>query len=205
MTTPLLLVLFAYLVGATPSSLWIGRAVHGVDLRKVGSGNLGATNAYRILGARTAIPVLLLDLTKGWLPVALFPRLAPEAGFGWTIAYGAAAILGHVFSFWVSFRGGKGIATSTGVFLALAPWALLVGFGVWLLVVLLTGYVSLGSILAALILPAAVLLTATGPGENGLFVFSLSLALLVLWAHRANIGRLLRGEERKIRQRERGS
>jgi len=196
-TLSILLVALAYVFGATPTSYWVGRAFYGVDLRKVGSGNLGATNAFRTLGARAAVPVMLVDLLKGWIPVALFPRLTPESPFGWTLGYGAAAILGHVFSFWVRFRGGKGVATSAGVFLALAPWAVLVSLVAWIAAVALTGYVSLGSILAALTLPLAMLLSPH-PGGTTALIFACALSLFVIWAHRSNVRRLLRGEERRF-------
>jgi glycerol-3-phosphate acyltransferase PlsY len=199
MTRPILLVALAYLLGSTPTSYWVGRLFHGVDLRTVGSGNLGATNAYRALGARAAVPVMIVDVLKGWAPVALFPRLA-DAPFGWTLGYGAAAIFGHVFSFWVGFRGGKGVATSAGVFLGLAPWAVLVALGIWLSTLALTGYVSLGSILAALTLPIAMLFTPHAGGRAAL-LFTVGLSLFVIWAHRGNIVRLFRGEERRFGKR----
>ena len=194
---PLLLVGVAYLVGATPTSYWVGRAISGTDLRRVGSGNLGATNVLRVLGWKAAVPVLLIDVAKGWLPVALFPLVDGSGAAGMALAYGAATILGHVFSFWVGFRGGKGVATSTGVFLALAPWALLIAFGVWLVVVSTTRMVSLGSILAGVTLPLAVWLTPHRGGEWTV-PFTVALALFVVWAHRANIARILRGEENRF-------
>lgn len=197
MTLPLLLVAAAYVLGATPTSLWVGRAVFGVDLRQRGSGNLGATNVYRVLGWKPALPVILVDVAKGWAPVALFPLAAPGAGTGWLLAWGGAAIIGHVFSFWAGFRGGKGIATSAGVFLALAPWGALAGFVAWLLVLVATRYVSLGSMIAALVLPVAVALTPHRGGTATLW-FTVVLAAFVIWAHRANIGRLRRGEESRI-------
>lgn len=197
--TPVLFLFLAYVLGATPSSLWVGRLFHGVDLRGEGSGNLGATNAFRVLGWQAALPVMLADVLKGFVPVALFPTLAGTESPGWLLAFGAAAILGHVFSFWVGFRGGKGVATSAGVFLALAPWALLVGFSVWLGLVLLTRIVSVGSIAAALVLPVAVLLTPSAGGD-AVVVFSVLLGIFVVWAHRSNLRRLLRGEERRIGQ-----
>jgi acyl phosphate:glycerol-3-phosphate acyltransferase len=197
MTLPLLLVVAAYVLGATPTSLWVGRAVFGVDLRREGSGNLGATNVFRVLGWKPALPVVLADVAKGWIPVALFPLATPGVAPGWLLAWGGAAIIGHVFSFWAGFRGGKGIATSAGVFIALAPWAALAGFVVWLLVVLTTRYVSLGSLLAALILPVAVAVTPHQGGAATLW-FTLVLATFVIWAHRANIRRLLRGEENRF-------
>lgn len=197
-----LLLLLAYLIGATPTSHWVGRGVYGVDLRREGSGNLGATNTFRVLGWKAALPVVLVDVGKGWLPVWLFPSLdGTGAGWGWALAYGGAAIAGHIFSVWVRFRGGKGVATSAGVFLALAPWAVLVGFATFALTVAVTRYVSLGSILAAAVLPFAVAVTRPAlPDEArpGLLAFTSALAVFVVWAHRSNIGRLLRGEEKRI-------
>ena len=196
---PLLLLVVAYLLGAIPTSFWVARAVYGIDLRHEGSGNLGATNTFRVLGWKAALPVMLVDVAKGWLPAWLFPAL-DGARWEWALAYGAAAILGHVFSVWVRFRGGKGVATSAGVFLALAPWAVLAGFAVWLAVVLTTRIVSLGSILAALTVPVAVLLTPH-QGGDALLAFTVALALFVLWAHRANVVRLLRGQEHRFGRR----
>lgn len=199
---PTFLVL-SYVLGATPTSYWVGRAFHGKDLRREGSGNLGATNVFRVLGWQWAVPVVVLDVLKGYVPVAVFPALA-GAGFGWTLAFGAAAIAGHVFSFWVRFRGGKGVATGGGVFLGLAPWAVLGALGVWCLLTFTTGYVSLGSVGAALVLPLLVALTPHRGGV-GLVAFAVALAAFVIWAHRANVRRLLRREEHGFRRREPGS
>jgi glycerol-3-phosphate acyltransferase PlsY len=194
---PILLVLLAYVLGATPTSYWIGKAAFGVDLRQKGSGNLGATNTLRVLGLKAALPVAVFDVFKGWLPVWLFPQLHGSAPWAWTLAYAGAAIVGHVFSFWVRFRGGKGMATSAGAFLALAPWALLVGGVVWVGVTFTTRIVSLGSIAAAAALPPA---TYFLPHQGGapLVGFTTALAAFVIWAHRSNIGRLLRGEENRF-------
>ncbi len=197
MTVPILLLAAAYLLGATPTSYWVGRGLRGIDLREHGSGNLGATNVFRVLGWKAALPVVVVDVLKGWVPVALFPALHPGVSEGWTLAFGAAAIIGHVFSFWVGFRGGKGVATSAGVFLALSPWGVLIALAVWMIAVALTRYVSLGSILAAAVLPVAVFLLPHG-GGNLLKAFTLALAAFVIWAHRANIRRLLRGEENRF-------
>lgn len=191
----LLLVPGAYVLGATPTSHWVALRFHGVDLRERGSGNLGATNTYRELGAGVALPVLLFDIFKGWGPVFLALHLA-GAGTGLAVATGAAAVLGHVFSFWVGFRGGKGVATGAGVFLALSPLALGIVFLVWLATLALTRIVSLGSILAALLLPAAV--WATGSAGGPTLVFASAVALFVIWAHRDNLRRLFRGEEGRI-------
>ena len=190
------LLALSYLLGATPTSYWIGRAFHGLDLREHGSGNLGATNAFRVLGPTWALPVVAIDLAKGFLPVLFFPDLV-GADLGWTIAFGAAAIVGHIFSLWVGFEGGKGIATSAGVFLALAPWAVLGSFVVWAVLALPTGYVSLGSLGAAVSLPVFVALT-NHQGGMALVWFAAALAVLVVGAHRSNIRRLLDGTESRF-------
>jgi acyl phosphate:glycerol-3-phosphate acyltransferase len=200
MIQPLLLSLLSYFVGATPTSHWVGRGIYGVDLRKEGSGNLGATNVFRVLGWKAAGPVVVADILKGWLPVALFPALVTGAAPWWALVFGAAAIVGHVCSFWVGFRGGKGVATSAGVFLALAPWAVLIGLAVWLAAVAVSRYVSLGSILAAVVLPGAVVLTPHRGGEATLG-FAVALALFVIWAHRDNIRRLMHGKENRFGRR----
>lgn len=194
------LLLASYLMGATPTSYWVGKVFHDIDLREHGSGNLGATNAFRVMGWAWAIPVMLVDVAKGFVPVWYFPALI-GGSVAWTMAFGAAAILGHVFSIWVGFRGGKGVATSAGVFLGMAPLAVLGGFLVWLAVTGTTRYVSLGSIVAAMILPVLVYSTPH-VGGRGVVAFTTALAGFVIWAHRSNIGRLLRGEERRIGDRE---
>jgi glycerol-3-phosphate acyltransferase PlsY len=195
---PFLLLILAYLLGATPTGLWVGKRFFGIDLRTVGSGNLGATNTFRVLGWKAALPVILVDVLKGWLPTWLFPRLAyAGTAWGWTLAFGAAAILGHVYSVWVRFRGGKGVATSGGVFLALAPWAVLGATAAWTVTVWITRIVSLGSVVAALVLPLAVALTPH-QGGRALTWFSVALGIFVIAAHRANLGRLARGEEHRF-------
>lgn len=196
MTTALAFLALSYLVGAVPTSYVIGKAFHGIDLRDHGSGNLGATNAFRVLGAKSAIPVVVVDVAKGFVPVWLFARLA-GIGFGGALGFGAAAIVGHMFSVFVRFKGGKGMATSAGVFLGLAPWAVLGAFAVWCALTFPTGYVSLGSIAAAAVLPVLIALTPH-QGGMGLLWFATGLSAFVIWAHRANIRRLLRGEENRF-------
>jgi len=196
------LLVLAYLLGSIPTAYWVGKGVHGLDLRKEGSGNLGATNAFRVLGWRSALPVLLVDVAKGWLPAWLFPTLivAPEGGAGmvpWAIAFGAMAITGHVFSIWVKFKGGKGVATSAGVFLALAPLPLLACFFVWVVALGISRTVSLASILAAAALPLAMVLLPHRSGTLGL-LFTLALSVFVIWAHRENIRRLRAGTETRF-------
>ncbi len=195
--TPYLLVLAAYLAGSVPTSYLVGRFGHGVDLRQEGSGNLGATNTFRVLGWRAALPVMIVDVGKGWLPAGIFPLLDGDPSWTWALAYGGAAIVGHIFSVWVAFRGGKGVATSAGVFLAVAPRATLVALLVWLGVIGIFRIVSLASITAAVSLPVAVFMDPDAPGPE-LRWFTVGLALFVIWAHRANIGRLLKGREQRI-------
>ncbi|HEX6309210.1 MAG TPA: glycerol-3-phosphate 1-O-acyltransferase PlsY [Longimicrobiales bacterium] len=195
--TGALLVVASYLLGAIPTSYLVGRLTRGIDLREHGSGNLGATNAFRVLGWRAAMPIFIVDIAKGFLPTYLFPGLDGRTGIGWALAYGAAAIIGHVFSVYVGFRGGKGVATGFGVFLALAPGPVLVGLAIWLLLVFATGYVSLASIAAAAALPA---LIAVSGAEPPVTLLAAGLAAFVIYAHRANVGRLLRGEEHRFRR-----
>lgn len=194
---PWLLLLASYLLGAIPTSYLIGRWARGIDLREHGSGNLGATNAFRVLGWRLSLPVLVVDIAKGWLPVYAFPHLAngPEA---WALAYGAAAIIGHVFSIYVAFRGGKGVATSAGVLLALAPAAIVVGLVVWSILVFTTRIVSVASIAAAAVVPVVIYWTR---GTGAEFWLSVALAAFVIYAHRNNIRRLIRGEEHRFGRR----
>jgi glycerol-3-phosphate acyltransferase PlsY len=193
---PALLLLAAYLLGAFPTSFLVAK-LRGVDLRKVGSGNLGATNAFRVLGWKAAMPVFLVDLLKGWFPTFFFPRWDGSPVAELALGYGAAAIVGHVFSIYVRFKGGKGVATSAGVLFALAPMAVGVALVLWSTLVYLTGYVSLASIVSALIVPIVIALVQ-GPGP--ILWLGSALALFVVFAHRANIKRLLRGEEHRFRR-----
>ena len=195
--TPIFLLLLAYIIGSTPTSFWVGRFVFGVDLRRVGSGNLGATNTFRALGWKAALPVALVDVLKGWFPVWFFPQHDYTSTWIWTLGYAGAAILGHVFSFWVGFKGGKGIATSAGALLGLAPWGVLVALLAWVGVTFSTRIVSLGSLAAAVTLPIS-LFFLPHKGGDALLAFTLGLALFVFWAHRSNIRRLLKGEENRF-------
>ena len=197
--TPFVLLPLAYLLGSIPSSQVMSRWGYGVDLTEKGSGNLGATNVFRVLGWKAALPVVAVDVGKGWLPAWLFHQVDGQTAWAWALAYGAAAIVGHVFSVWVGFKGGKGVATSGGVFLAVAPLALLVGFGVWLVLAFTTRIVSVASMTAAVAVAAVVWIRPpVADGSWALRLFVLALAAFVLWAHRSNIGRLLRGEENRF-------
>ena len=195
----------AYLLGSIPAAYIAGKA-RGVDLRLHGSGNLGATNAWRVLGWKIGLAVYLFDTAKGFVPAFFFPRWlhanAMEATNAelWAIAYGVAAILGHVQPLFLRGKGGgKGVATAGGVFLGLAPVALLASLAVFMIVLLTTGYVSLGSLIAAVVLP--VVLGFTRGVQSPLFVVSVLLAAFVFYTHRANIARLRRGEESRFGRR----
>jgi glycerol-3-phosphate acyltransferase PlsY len=151
-----------------------------------------------VLGWRPALPIFIVDIAKGWFPTAMFPlwdgRPAPE----WALAFGAAAIIGHVWSVWVGFRGGKGVATSAGVLLALSPAAVGIGFAVWAAITFSTGYVSLGSIVAAALIP---ILVGVLDGPGPVLWLTIALAAFVILAHRSNIGRLLAGTENRFGRR----
>jgi len=188
----------AYLLGAVPSSYVAGRVARGVDLRTQGSGNLGATNAFRVLGWRVALPVLLFDIFKGWFPAYAFPLWDGAPSPWWALAYGAAAVLGHVFSPYVTFKGGKGVATSAGFLLALAPLAVGIGFIVWLIIVFSTKIVSIASLVAAATVPVTVYF---GYGAGPILWLCLGMVAFVIFAHRANIRRLMRGEENRFGRR----
>jgi len=203
LTALLLCVGIAYLSGSLPWGLWVGRLARGVDVRTLGSGNLGATNVYRSLGPALGILTLLLDMAKGALPVWLVPHAAFAAAFPggleWCrLAVGFAAVAGHVWTFLAGFKGGKGVATTAGVLLALAPAAFGVFVLVFLLVVAVTRYISLGSTLGAAAFAVALGFLVPGGMLSPTFLLGLLLALLVVFRHRDNFRRLLRGEERRF-------
>ena len=198
---PAIALALAYVSGSVPFAHLAGMA-KSVDLRKQGSGNLGATNVFRVLGWKIGVAVFLADAAKGALPVLLLPPHIESARDPvlWAIAIGVAAIAGHVRPLFLKFgKGGKGVATAAGVFLALAPVPMLVSFGVFVAVVLASGYVSLGSLISAVVL--ATLLGITSGVRAPLFAVSVVIATFVFWTHRANIGRLRRGEENRFGKR----
>lgn len=190
--SPWLWVAVSYFLGAIPSSYIAGRTLRGIDLREHGSGNLGATNAFRVLGARIGASVMVADMVKGFVPTALFPHLDRTVDWRWALAYGAAAILGHVFPVYMKFRGGKGVATATGVFLALSPVAVGVALAAWLVVLRRSRMVSAASIVAALVLVIALIITEDRPQVMTLGIL---VATFVIYAHRSNLRRIIRGEE----------
>ena len=206
-----LAILASYLLGATPTSYIAGKVRRGggIDLREHGSKNLGATNVYRILGWKYAIPVALFDIAKGAIAVLFFSKWAGGAGGAggagaaehpWLpVVLGGAAVLGHMFSPYVTFKGGKGVATAAGMFLALAPVAVLLAIVVWGICLWLTGYVSLSSIIAVTSVPLWVALLE--PGSPYVFWASVALVALIVFAHRRNIRRLIAGTENRFRTR----
>jgi glycerol-3-phosphate acyltransferase PlsY len=188
---PALLIIAAYLLGSLPFGYAAGRLAR-VDLRATGSGNTGATNVYRSLGLWGAVPVILLDVLKGFLPAWLFPMWDGEAWPYLAIVYGIAAVAGHVWSVFLRLRGGKGVATAAGVMLALAPIAAAIAMLVWVGLVFITGFVSVASLIAAALVPVLAYFE-DAPIET--IVFSLGIASFVWWTHRSNLVRLVRGEE----------
>ncbi len=203
----LITALLAYLLGSIPSGYLAGRA-KGIDIRAVGSGNIGATNAFRILGKTVGAVVLLADAFKGWLAAAVVPQMVGKLFYGATwngedqtadylkIIAGVGVILGHNYTCWLKFKGGKGIATSAGVLLALVPWAFVISLSTWIVVCFLTRYVSLASIAAAAVLPFATWLVHAYSGR--MIVITALMAVLAIYKHKANIGRLMNGTENKL-------
>ena len=199
----ILTVLVAYLLGSIPTGFLVARA-RGVDIRTVGSGNIGATNVFRILGRAAGVFVLLVDAAKGWAAVFVAARLLAAWAYGdaaasqlvwFQLVAGVAAILGHNYTCWLHFKGGKGIATSAGVLVALVPMSLLIILAIWVVVFACSRYVSLASICAAFALPFAAWLL----GEQRTIVLVLSvLAALAIYKHKSNIVRLLNGTENRI-------
>jgi len=200
--TPALGLPIAYLAGSFPSAYLAGRLLKGIDLRTVGSGNLGATNVYRSLGFKAALAVFLLDFAKGAVPVYYLPRLLGSLRPGtdvfvlWSLAFGVLTILGHakpIFLLWKG--GGKGVATGAGIFLALAAGPMLTALTVFGFVLWASGYVSLSSLMASAVLPVFVFLDQ---GATPVFFSSMAIALFVFWTHRANISRLRSGTEHRF-------
>lgn len=195
-------IVIAYLSGSIPSAVWIGKLFHNIDVREHGSGNAGTTNTIRVLGWITGIPVLLIDILKGWfasmLPV--FLNLAVHGSALLTnlqMITGIVAIIGHIFPVFAGFRGGKGVATVFGVFLALQPLLTLCSIGVFLVILFITGIVSVSSMIAGISFPVFLFMFFDTPSV--LFrIFAVLVGIALIVTHRKNIGRLLRGEEPKL-------
>jgi len=197
----IVLLLGAYLVGSIPTAVWIGKYFYGIDVREYGSGNAGATNTFRVLGKRAGIPVLLIDVLKGFFAVKLvfFQGNYPIDSIPYInlqLAFGIAALLGHIFPVFAAFRGGKGIATLLGIIFAILPVAAMASLLVFLFVLIVSKYVSLGSMLAGIAFPIFVNFAFKTEADS-LKLFSAIIAVLVLVTHQKNITRLLQGIENK--------
>ena len=198
----LITLILSYLAGSIPTAVWVGKTFHKIDVREHGSGNAGATNVIRVLGWKTGGPVLIVDVFKGWLAAMLpvFFNLAQPGSallINLQILAGLLAIVGHIFPVFAEFRGGKGVATIFGVLLAINPLLTVACFGVFLCVLLISGYVSLSSMSAGVAFPVLLFLFFNTPSV--LFrIFSVLVAFALIVTHRKNISRLLKGEESKL-------
>ena len=188
------LIILSYFFGAVPSGVWIGKIFKNIDVRDYGSKNSGATNSYRVLGAKLGIAVLIIDVLKGFIPLYIASKF--NLAYNDLVILGLVAILAHTFSCFISFKGGKGVATSLGVFLFLAPVITLILLVIFILVVYFTKYISLGSITAAFLLPIFTLFTHR---DTYLFTLSVVIAIFVIYRHKTNISRLLSGTENKFK------
>lgn len=194
----LVFVIIAYLFGSLPCGVWLGKVTKNIDIREHGSKNSGATNAYRILGPKYGIMVLILDALKGYIPLYLASVFGVDGVY--LVILGLVAILGHSFSFFLKFKGGKGVATSLGVFLFLMPHVILVLIIVFIVVVAISGYISLASIICSALLPilAFFLPVRDVTARFPLVGISLIVGIFVIYKHKANIGRLMEGKENKF-------
>jgi glycerol-3-phosphate acyltransferase PlsY len=197
-------IIAAYLLGSIPSSVWYGIGYFGIDVRKHGSGNAGATNTFRILGKRAGTIVMLIDVLKGWTATCLASMLFYINEIGETellmykIIFGIIAIIGHIFPVFVKFKGGKGIATLLGMVLAIQPELASVCIAIFILTLLASQYVSLSSILATLAFPVLSWIGVFGHPEPLLIVFGFTMFLLVVFTHKKNIVRLMNGNENRV-------
>lgn len=199
----ILTIVFAYFLGSIPTSIWVGRIFYNIDIRDHGSGNAGATNTFRVMGAKAGFFVFFVDGLKGYAAVRLLYLTGfyiPETGFfiNFQLVLGMAAMIGHIFPIFANFRGGKGVATLAGVVLALHPLATLFALGVFMVTLLLTKYVSLSSMIAAFSFPF-ILIFAFSFTTPSLIIFSMVISVLLLFTHQKNIERLLKGEEKRFK------
>ncbi len=197
-----LALLLAYLIGSIPSAVWIGKYMYGVDVRNLGSGNSGATNTFRVLGKKAGIPVLIIDIFKGWLAVQLayvIGDFRPETQLfeNFRFLLGLAAVLGHIFPIFAQFKGGKGIATILGAMIAIHYQAALISMIIFLVVFLSTHFVSLSSILGSLMFPLSIMFIFNYSSPT-FVLYSFMVWVLVLATHQKNIERLLSKKESKI-------
>lgn len=196
-----LAILGSYLLGSIPTSYIFGKILKGIDIREHGSGNAGATNALRILGTKWGILTMILDMAKGWLAVFLGRMLLDNPANWVLIALALGAIIGHIFTIYLGFKGGKGVATSAGVFIALAPIPVAIALAVFIITVWITRYVSLGSMLAALVAFGAELFIniKNNFADKEILGLVILIVAFIIFRHKANIQRLLAGNENKLK------
>ncbi len=194
--------LISYLYGSIPTAIWLGKALYGIDVREYGSGNAGATNTFRILGKKAGIPVLIIDVLKGFTATNLVyfvgnftPGTAQFSNF--QLVLGITAVVGHIFPIFAGFRGGKGIATLFGMIIAVHPEASGIACIVFIITLLLTKYVSLSSMLASFMFPVIIILFFNETTTKTQLLFAISVCILVMFTHQKNIERLLKGKESK--------
>ena len=207
MIISIILLPFAYLLGSIPTSVWLGKATKGIDLREHGSGNAGTSNAIRILGWPTGVVVLIFDVLKGYLAVSLagFQSIWNEGSEAWMIlkiVLGVVAVVGHIYPVFAGFRGGKGVATIAGVGFALNPLATLAAMGIYIIVLLIFKISSLGSLSAGLSYPFWVIFVFDTP-YNSLLIFSILVTFVLILTHQSNIRRLIKGEENSLNKKKR--
>ena len=200
--TEVLLILLAYLIGSVPTALWVSRYFFGIDIREYGSGNAGATNTFRVLGSKWGSFVMVADVLKGLIATSLYILIPYYLHDEWDrtnfmVGLGLAAVAGHIFPIWADFRGGKGVATLFGMIIAIQPLVAVCCVGVFLMVLYLTRFVSLSSILASVAF-AVMILFIFNEKEPLYRAFAIAVALLVILTHQKNISRLLRGNESKV-------
>jgi acyl phosphate:glycerol-3-phosphate acyltransferase len=195
-------IIVSYLIGSIPTAVWVGKYFYKKDVRDFGSGNAGATNTFRVLGAKAGIPVLLIDVIKGWLCAyvlarQLYPSFLSNPAVNTQIAFGVTAMLGHIYPIFAGFKGGKGVATALGIIIALHPEAAFSCIGIFAITLFITRIVSLSSMIGAISFPLFVGFIFP-ESYNSLVVFSIVMSIIIVATHTKNIQRLLRGEEKKI-------
>ncbi len=203
LTFPNLLgLLAAYLVGSIPSAVWVGRTFYNIDVREYGSGNAGATNAFRVLGKKPGIVVLIMDILKGFLAVKLayfmgdYDSQSPEF-IDFELALAVCGIMGHIFPVFVGFRGGKGVATMLGILIGIHPQAAIFCATTFIVTLYLSGYVSLSSMVSGIVFPVVIMVFYST--NSSINIFSLAVAILILVTHQRNIERIIRGEESRVK------
>jgi glycerol-3-phosphate acyltransferase PlsY len=213
MVSLLIVLLISYLLGSIPSSLWVGKIFHSIDIREHGSGNAGTTNTFRVLGWKSGVTVFVLDIMKGfassyWVSMYAFEIMnGPIAPPGWEadaflkITCGLMAVVGHMFPIFASFKGGKGAATACGMLFGIEPISISISFGIFILITLTTRYVSLASMTASFIYPISLLVMRYGLGyfvDGSIIIFATLIAIGIIYKHKTNIKRLIDGCENKV-------